>query len=333
MQTNRTVLVLGASGGIGGEVASQLRDEGWQVRALKRGLGAPERYSEGIHWIEGDALRGADVAAAATDCSVIVHAVNPPGYRHWESQGLPMLDNTIAAARALGATIVLPGNVYNYGPETFPLIREDAPQRPRTRKGSVRVEMEHRLERAAAEGAVRVLIVRAGDFFGPRKGSTWFSQGMVKPGRPVSSVRLPGGGVAHQYAYLPDVAQTMVRLLARQNALPAFARFHMGGHWDPDGRELGRAVQRVVVRHGGIKPALKPFPWWLLRLVSPFSMSLREMNEMAYLWKVPVRLDNAQLVEMLGKEPHTPLDEAVQTTLEGLGCLRRGESAHREAAL
>ena len=27
-------LVLGASGGIGGEIARQLRDAGWQVRAL-----------------------------------------------------------------------------------------------------------------------------------------------------------------------------------------------------------------------------------------------------------------------------------------------------------
>ena len=31
-------LVLGATGGIGGEAARQLRDAGWQVRALKRGL-------------------------------------------------------------------------------------------------------------------------------------------------------------------------------------------------------------------------------------------------------------------------------------------------------
>ncbi|MBN3814040.1 NmrA family NAD(P)-binding protein, partial [Paraburkholderia sp. Ac-20347] len=37
--TARTALVLGASGGIGGEVARQLRRAGWQVRALKRNLG------------------------------------------------------------------------------------------------------------------------------------------------------------------------------------------------------------------------------------------------------------------------------------------------------
>ncbi len=47
--------------------------------------------------------------------SVIVHAVNPPGYRDWEKLVLPMLNNAIAAAGAVGARIVLPGTVYNFG--------------------------------------------------------------------------------------------------------------------------------------------------------------------------------------------------------------------------
>ena len=50
-----------------------------------------------------------------------------------------MLDNTIAAARAAGATIVLPGTVYNYGPDAGDVLREDAPQHPTTRKGAIQV--------------------------------------------------------------------------------------------------------------------------------------------------------------------------------------------------
>ncbi len=323
MEPEKTALVLGASGGIGGEVARQMCQAGWRVRALKRGLGVPEQHESGIHWVRGDALRAQDVAAAAAGCGVIVHAVNPPGYRRWSELVLPMLDHTIAAARTQRATIVLPGNVYNYGPETFPLIAEDAPQHPLTRKGAIRVEMERRLEAAAEEGAARVLIVRAGDFFGPRSSSNWFSQGMVKSGRPVVSIQLPGPGVAHQFAYLPDVAQTVVQLLARRQTLPAFARFHMAGHWDPDGRTLGRAVKRVVRRQSGTEPVLKTFPWWLLRLVSPVVPTLRELMEMRYLWIQPLRLDNRRLVDMLGAEPHTPLDAAIEATLESMGCLGR----------
>ena len=35
----------------------------------------------------------------------------------------------------------------------------------------------------------------------------------------------------------------------------------------------------------------------------------------------PLRMDNARLVSVLGREPHTPLEEAVEATLGGVGCL------------
>ncbi|HYN63799.1 MAG TPA: NAD-dependent epimerase/dehydratase family protein [Candidatus Limnocylindrales bacterium] len=322
MESGNTVLVLGASGGIGGEVARQLRNTGWQVRALKRGLGTPRVQRDGIEWVEGDALERDDVMAAAADCAVIVHAVNPPGYRRWSQLVLPMLDNTIAAASAQGATIVLPGTVYNYGPDAFPVLRETSPQHPRTRKGAIRVELERRLQAATEAGVVRAIVVRAGDFFGPRLGNSWFTQGMVKPGRPVASVSLPASpSIGHQFAFLPDVARTMVLLLARRHELPPFSSFHMAGHWDADGTQLGQAIQRVVVRRGGQMPTLKAFPWWLVRLASPFVVTFRELLELRYLWTQYVRMDNRRLIELLGVEPHTPLDDAVEQTLEGIGCL------------
>lgn len=222
MESN-TALVLGATGGIGGEMARQLRDAGWTVRALRR---------SGEQQIERrDAMNREDVLAAAEGCSVIVHAVNPPGYRRWGELVLPMLDNTIAAAHANGATIVLPGTVYNYGPSSFPTLHEDSPQQPITRKGSIRVEMEQRLKQASSQNC-RVLLVRAGDFFGPKLGSSWFSQGMLKPGQPVKSISVPNApGMGHQWSYLPDVARTMVELLQLRSTLDPFAAFHTAGHW------------------------------------------------------------------------------------------------------
>src|SRR5215469_5817217 len=167
------VLVLGATGGIGGETARQLRDAGWDVRALRRSAENLVEHRDGVTWLRGDALRKEDVVAAAQGCSVIIHAVNPPGYRRWSELVLPMLDNTIAAAIAEQATIVLPGTVYNYGPDAFGLVTEESPQNPLTRKGAIRVEMERRLE-SFARGGGRVLIVRAGDFFGPTaSGNSW----------------------------------------------------------------------------------------------------------------------------------------------------------------
>lgn len=322
MDSFKTALVLGASGGIGSELALALRQAGWQVRGLKRGLGMPRQLRDGIEWLEGDAMRREDVTAAAAGCAVIVHAVNPPGYQRWAELVLPMIDNTIAAARQMCATIVLPGTVYNYGPDAFPVIGEHAPQNPRSHKGAIRVEMERRLRVAADAGEARVIVLRAGDFFGARARNSWFSQAMVKPGGVVSAVRLPGApGVGHQFAYLSDVAQTMLRLLALRDSLPAFSNLHLAGHWDADGTQLARAVQAVVTRRGFRTPRLTAFPWWLMRLASPFVSTLREMQELRYLWQTEVRLDNRELLKLLGSEPHTPLDAAIEATLEGLGCL------------
>lgn len=321
MVSKGTVLVLGATGGIGGEVSRQLLDAGWDVRALQRRAAQPAERRNGINWIRGDAMNRADVMAAAYGCSVIVHAVNPPGYRRWSELVLPMLDNTIAAACAVGATIVLPGTVYNFGPDAYPVLSEESPQHPVTRKGAIRAEMERRLFAACNNGA-RVLIVRAGDFFGPQAGNNWFSQGLVKPSQPVTAVSYPGRpGVGHQWSYLPDVARTMIELLARRDSLDAFSAFHMAGHWDADGSQMTKSIQRVVARRAGREPRISAFPWWLLALASPFVATFREMREMRYLWREPLQMANARLTAVLGREPHTPLDEAVEATLLGLGCI------------
>jgi nucleoside-diphosphate-sugar epimerase len=318
-----TALVLGATGGIGGETTAALLRRGWRVRALAREPArAAAQWPAGLarpQWVAGDAMDAGSVVAAARGTSLIVHAVNPPGYRHWGALVLPMLESTIRAAEASRARIVLPGTVYNYGPDAFPDIAEDAPQHPATRKGAIRVQMEQRL-RAASDRGVRTLVVRAGDFFGPRAGNNWFSQGLVKPGQALAAITDPSRpGVGHQWAYLPDVAETIVALVEREHALQAFDSFHMGGHWDADGRAMQDAIRRASGQPG---LRVRRFPWWLLTLASPVVPVFRELREMRYLWQQPVRLRNARLLALLGSEPHTPLDAAVVATLQGLGCLR-----------
>ncbi len=305
-------LILGITGGIGGEMAAGFLRRGWTVRGMARD--PAKRNIDDVEMIAGDAMRAGDVLAAARGCCVVVHAVNPPGYRDWDKLVLPMIDNTIAAARAVGARVVLPGTIYNYGPDAFPLLRESSSQHACSRKGAIRVEMERRLD----VSGVRTLVVRAGDFFGARAANSWFSQAMIRPGRPVASISLPGPGIAHTWGYLPDVAETVLRLLEREADLATFETFHMAGHVDPDGRGLAEAIRRVI----GWDAPIKNVPWAMFLVASPFVTFLREMREMRYLWREPLRMDNAKLVAFLGQEPHTPLDEAVRTSLGGLGCLQ-----------
>ncbi|WP_315837898.1 NAD-dependent epimerase/dehydratase family protein [Bradyrhizobium prioriisuperbiae] len=312
----RIALIIGATGGIGGETAAALARHGWTVRGLTR---RPQPAHPQIDWISGDAMSAADVLRAAQGVQLIVHAANPPGYRDWDKLVLPMIDHTIAAAKAVGARIVLPGTIYNFGPDAFPSLREDSPQHPRTRKGAIRVEMEKRLKAAASAGAT-VLIVRAGDFFGPRStANSNFSSAMIQRGAPVKRIfELARRGTSHAWAYLPDLGETIARLLDRESELATFDVFHIAGYQ----LAQGEMAQAIIKATG--KPGLKvwPFPWPLVLALQPFVHLFRELAEMRYLWRESIALDGRKLQAFLGDAlPVTPLEIAVRDSLEGLGCL------------
>ncbi len=315
---SKVALVLGAQGGIGNEVTRALLRHGWLVRALARNPKKTDLAHPRLEWARGDAMRRQDVIDAAYGTSVIVHAVNPAKYHNWRGLALPMLDNTIAAAAMFQATVLLPGTIYNYS-DTSPVLDEDTSQVPRTRKGAVRVEMEERLRDVCWDGRVRALIVRAGDFFGAGGNSSWFSQGVVQRGQPVRWVFNPGTAEQmHSWAYLPDIAETMVRLLEQRRSLPAFDTYHFKGHWLRNS-DLMDAVCQLA---GISRRRVLPFPWWAIHAGAPFVELFDEMREMQYLWKTPIELNNKKLLARIDVEPHTPLDQALRATLVGIGCIR-----------
>jgi nucleoside-diphosphate-sugar epimerase len=310
-----TALVIGATGGVGGEVARLLLARGWAVRALHRDPARARMSNPALEWLQGDAMDKASVVRAAGGMSVIVHGANPPGYRNWAGLVLPMLDSTIAAATATGARVLLPGTVYNYGPDAGEAVDEDASQNPVTRKGKIRVEMERRLREASRKGA-KALVVRAGDFYGPRSGNSWLAQGMVPTPGPVKRVFNPArAGTGHAWAYLPDLAETMVRLLERRAALPAFETFQFGGTWVDDNRTFAEAIRQAA---GKPTAPIYPFPWPVVHAMAPFNETAREMREMIYLWRRPLRLIDGKLHRFLGDVPAAALDKALRTTLQGL---------------
>jgi nucleoside-diphosphate-sugar epimerase len=323
----KTALVIGITGSFGGHTAQAMLKHGWTIRALARDPQAAAQKAgprTPIEWVKGDAMNPADVMAAAEGVDAIVHAANPPGYRNWRGLAIPMLRSTIAAAEHHGARIVFPGNVYNFAPDAGAHIAEDAPQAPVTRKGKVRVEMETMLRIASVEGA-RVLVVRAGDYFGPAAPNSGLGWLTTRGGGRIRSVYATGPGeVGHAWAYLPDLAETTARLLDREADLADFDVFHFGGQWLDRAEELAASIRRVS---GQPKLPIRPFPYPMLYALSPFVETFRELLEMRYLQLKPIGLDNAKLTAFLGHEPHTELDAAIGATLDDMGCLSRADGS------
>ncbi|WP_281017416.1 MULTISPECIES: NAD-dependent epimerase/dehydratase family protein [unclassified Minwuia] len=325
----RHILIIGATGGSGAAVAAACIGQGWQVTGLTRRHVDDRPATSAIRWVQGDAMQAADVLRAAQGVHVIFHGANPPGYRNWAKTAPQMLQNSIAAAQAVGARLILPGNIYNFGPDAFPVLREDAPQNPVSVKGAVRRQMEQMLDDACHQG-MRALVLRAGDFFGPHAPASWLSNGMVRPGKPPRVVRDPGtAGAGHAWAYLPDFAETVLRLLQAEERLRDMEVVHMAGHWFDDGSDFARAVAEA----GSVPGAkVKPLPWWLISALAPVVPLCLELREMRYLWQNSIALDNTRLRELIGAEPHTPLEDALRDTMNGLGCRAEQDQSRSTAS-
>jgi nucleoside-diphosphate-sugar epimerase len=304
------ILVLGAAGRFGYAAAEAFRDAGWTVASLVRpgkAAGAPA----GTEPVEVDARDHSAVSAAARGADVVLHALNPI-YTEWSRLTLPLAYSAITAAETAGATLLFPGNLYNYGSALPDVIDETTPMHPSSRKGRLRVAIEERMAEAAERGA-RVVILRAGDFYGGGGHGSWLDLVITKDIRR-NQLTYPGLlDVAHEWAYLPDMVAAMVRLADIRATLPAFETFGFPGH-AVTGREFTTAIARATSR----KLAVKPMTWWLIHALRPIVPLCRELSEIAYLWDQPHRIDGSKLAAALGDIKQTRLDIAVARALAEL---------------
>ena len=298
----KSALILGAQGRMGRAAVEAFVDAGWTVTGFVR----PGRKGDSpIAWFEGDAFEPDVVTHTAAGHDVIVHALNPP-YHRWKTDLPPLTDRVLSAARSSGATVIVPGNVYNYGADMPAVLTEETPHRPTTRKGRLREEMEARFAAAANDG-VQTIILRAGDFIERQKTGNWFdSHVTAKVAQGV--INYPGPtNIPHAWAYLPDLARAMVALAERRENLAGFTRFGFGGHTF-SGEEL-RSWASTLWQH---PVRLKPFPWTLLRVMAIFSPLLREVVEMRYLWDVPHQIDGGRFERFAPEFRMTPLAEVLR---------------------
>jgi nucleoside-diphosphate-sugar epimerase len=305
---SQRILVLGAAGRLGFSAAEAFRDAGWNVKGLVR----PRRarfVPRGVEPVE--VLARADAVAAARGCDVVLNALNP-AITEWRRNALSLAHSAIACAEDTGATLMFPGSVWNFGEGMPAVLDEDTPMRPTTRKGHMRVEIEHRIAEACDRG-MRAVILRAGDFFGGGVGS-WLDLVIAKD---IARQRLTYPGpfdVLHAWAYLPDLTATMVELARRRAEFTRFECFGFAGH-AVTGRELIAAIEAVT--RGSFN--VRPMGWWMIKTFGQLFAMGRELSELEYLWRVPHRISGEKLEATLGDVPHTPLQVAVAASLRELG--------------
>jgi nucleoside-diphosphate-sugar epimerase len=278
----KTVLVLGGKGRFARHSAEAFGSAGWVVRR---------------------ASRKDDLVQAAQGADVIVMGWHPPTYDLWAEQ-MPALHARVQeAAKASGALVLVPSNVYVFGEGSGPLWAADTPHAATNPLGRLRAEVDASYARSGA----RAVILRAGDYIDPVPSGNWFDRFMAArlakgvfryPGRP---------DVPHAWAYLPDLARAAVALLEEPARYEGVTEVLFPGY-SLTGGEMAEALGRVA----GRKVALRAFPWWQLQLLRPVMPVLAGVFEMRYLWNTPHRLEGSALQALAPEFVPTPLDEALR---------------------
>ncbi len=275
-----TVLILGANGKIGHHCAKAFAAAGWVVRIYRRGT---------------------DMTAAAIGADVIVNGLNPPAYHNWAKLIPAITEQVIVAAKASGATVILPGNVYNFG-DTGGVWSEATPRRPVSRKGHIREAMEARYR----DSGVQTIILRAGNFIDPEGNGDIMRLFLL---RGIAQGRITSGGapdVMQAYCYVPDWARAAVQLADKRAALARFEDIPFPGH-----SFTVNALRDQLQVHLGRPLKVTRFPWWMMRLAAPFWELARELNEMRYLWETPHQLCANKVTRLLPDFVPTPLDQVM----------------------
>lgn len=269
---SKTVLILGASGKIGQHSARAFTAAGWTVRPFNR--------------------KTDNMVKAAQGCAVIVNGLNPPNYKNWAENIPRITKDVLQAAKASGATVVIPGNVYVYG-DTPGVWSEDTPHRPNAIKGQIRADMENAYRAAAADG-VQTILLRAGDFIDDTPSDTVLNALILKNLRRGKITRLGAADTMHTYCYLPDWARAVVELAEKREQLAMFEDIPMPGEAFSI-NDLQQALESAT----GRSLKITAFPWWIMTALSPIWSLAKEFREMRYLFDTDHQLSGEKLARLL----------------------------------
>jgi len=315
--------VIFGNGPVGSSAARFLLSKGHSVRTVSRTGRRPPIVFDDLSGDEQnrlelrsvDALDPKAVLAASRGASHLYHCVNVP-YQDWP-RVLPGLQaNLVAAALQEKAVLGVAENLYMYA-RGVPVISDDTPEDPPTRKGLLRKQLHEKLVDAGKADGLAWTSVRASDYYGPGAvfqslfGTQLFLDPLFKGKRPriVGSLDQP-----HTYTYVEDYGRAL--------AVAALDPRAHGRSWIvPNDRTLtARQVAEMFFAAAGRKPAGRNaapgvIPRPLIAALGLFNPLLRELVEMLYQKEEPYVVDGSPFARLFSFLP-TPLEEGVRRTIE-----------------
>jgi len=306
------VAIFGAAGPIGRYVGVELDRRGIPFRAVGR---TPGKLQEAFGNLRQAELVAADLSdeggatQAARGADTIIYTL---GVTYTEFPLYPkLMQVAVDAAVAAGvARFVLVTGVYPYGIPQTQKVAETHPRVPVSIKGRLRKEQEDILMAAGERGALRQLVVRLPDFYGPHADNSLAN--------PIFRAALAGktanwlGPVStpHEFVFVPDAGPVIVELASRDDCYGEV--WHLAG----PGEITALGFIQKVYQAAGREPKFRSAGRSMLRVLGWFNPLMRELPEMLYLQETPVLLDDEKLRRKLGQVRKTTYDDGIKITLD-----------------
>ncbi|UUI40396.1 SDR family oxidoreductase [Oceanobacillus oncorhynchi] len=311
----KKAIVLGATGGTGQVMVSELLDRGREVIAFGRSqnkleaLMAEHNHHLNLTYQLGDIFDCQTIVEAAKDADVIFQCANIP-YQEMAEKLMPLGESVMKAADILGKRIVIVDGIYVYGHQVAK-GDENHPQHPHTKKGKLRVAFEHLIFSGKWKRA-KALIVRLPDYYGPTSQNSYLQPTLDGMAAGKMSIFIGNLQTPREYVYLPDAAKMIVNIADKDDSY--------GENWNIPGAGLisGKEIIRIARKVTGNQKVVIPLTKNVIRCMGLFDAFMREIVEIMYLTKEGFILSGDKYERRIGPIPATPFQNGLEETLLSL---------------
>lgn len=305
-------LIIGASGAIGHAFATAVQAAGEQATLLvrdRRKAFATFGDTRGLTIVEGDVNDTALLKNIAEGAKFIFHGANV-SYEHWATAMPVMTRSIIEAAEHAGATVIFPGNNYNFGQTEQP-ISEITPFNPNAPLGKIRVDLERMLQQATDQGRIRTLVVRMAEIWGPNVTNKQFAPIFENALQGKTMPWLISADTAQQLLFAPDAGRAIYALTQRED-LESYEVYNVGGTLVPTIRKWMENISQLA----GESARISVTPKAILRTLGLVLPVAREVVSLSYKYETTVLLNDDRFMQAEPDFQQTSMSRAIAETLD-----------------
>jgi nucleoside-diphosphate-sugar epimerase len=303
--------ILGSGGGIGQPLARELKKYTNSIRLVSRN---PKKINDTDELYSVDLKSNSQIDLAVKGSEIVYVTV---GFEYnlkiWQETWPSFMKAVIDACIRHKTKLVFFDNVYMYSKTAIPLMTEESPVSPPSRKGEVRARLREMILNEVEKKNLTALIARSADFYGPGNSNSALT--IMAADNLIKGKKAQAFGnidMVHTYTYTPDAAKATALL---GNTADAYNQeWHV-----PTTKErlTNREWISLIARELETEPRIQTVPEWMIKMIGIFVPMMKEFPEMLYQYEQDYIFDSSKFEKRFGITA-TPPEEGIRELVKSL---------------